>query len=107
MSSQTHLPQISIICGNSQSTRDKWQDRFGGIVRFKAPLGVREHDSPSSYVSTSSDCLFAQEDRLLISDPKAIQYIMQTPGYRFVKPYDIRVLFNAVTGKGVIGAEGD
>ncbi|EIM80594.1 cytochrome P450 [Stereum hirsutum FP-91666 SS1] len=67
------------------STRDKWQDRFGGIVRFKAPLG---------------------EDRLLISDPKAIQYIMQTPGYRFVKPYDIRVLFNAVTGKGVIGAEG-
>ncbi|EIM88709.1 cytochrome P450 [Stereum hirsutum FP-91666 SS1] len=63
----------------------KWQDQFGGIVRFKAPLA---------------------EDCLLISDPKAIQYILQTSRYRFVKPYGTRFLPNMATGKGVHGAEG-
>ncbi|KAI0066958.1 cytochrome P450 [Artomyces pyxidatus] len=63
----------------------QWQNNFGMVVRFKAPLGG---------------------DRLWISDPKAIQYILQTSRYHFVKPYAARFVLNTATGKGVNGAEG-
>ncbi|KAF7362479.1 PseudoU-synth-2 domain-containing protein [Mycena venus] len=42
----------------------KWQEIYGGVVRIKASFG---------------------EDRLLVTDPKALQYIYQTSGYRFHK----------------------
>jgi hypothetical protein len=48
-----------------------------------------------------------QDDRLWISDPKAIQYILQTSRYNFVKPYAARFALNAATGRGVNGAEGN
>ncbi|KAI0052758.1 cytochrome P450 [Auriscalpium vulgare] len=64
----------------------RWQEAFGMLARFRAPLG---------------------EDRLWISDPKAIQYILQTSRYHFVKPYAARFALNTATGKGINGAEGD
>lgn len=86
----------------------KWQDQFGGIVRFKAPLAVGLPDplAPMPLGLASFDLPYEQEDCLLISDPKAIQYILQTSRYRFVKPYGTRFLLNMATGKGVHGAEG-
>ncbi|KAI9441397.1 cytochrome P450 [Lactarius indigo] len=63
----------------------KWQERYGMVTRIKAPLG---------------------NDRLWISDPKAIQYVLQTARYNFVKPYAARFALNAATGPGVNGAEG-
>ena len=48
-----------------------------------------------------------QEDRLWVSDPKAVQYILQTSRYNFVKPYAARFALNSATGRGVNGAEGN
>lgn len=87
----------------------KWQDQFGGIVRFKAPLAVGLRNLLALHIFTmaSADLPYEQEDCLLVSDPKAIQYVLQTSRYRFVKPYDTRLLLNTATGKGVHGAEGN
>lgn len=64
----------------------KWQERYGMVATIAAPFG---------------------SDRLWISDPKAIQYILQTSRYNFVKPYAARFALNAATGPGVNGAEGE
>ncbi|KIJ55998.1 hypothetical protein M422DRAFT_138272, partial [Sphaerobolus stellatus SS14] len=45
-------------------------------------------------------------DVLFTSDPKAIQYIMNTSGYNFPKPADRRVALEMVTGRGLVWAEG-
>lgn len=47
-----------------------------------------------------------KEDRLLISDPKALQYIFQTAGYHFSKPRDRREVSRLVTGRGILWADG-
>uniref|UniRef100_A0A0W0FWR2 Cytochrome p450 n=2 Tax=Moniliophthora roreri TaxID=221103 RepID=A0A0W0FWR2_MONRR len=47
----------------------RWQSQYGGIVRFKAAFG---------------------EDRLLVSDPKAVQHILHAPNYRWERYKDIR-----------------
>ena len=58
----------------------KYQRQYGDVVRIKGPFGVR--NSPESYYdSYPSD---GQEDRLLISDPKALQYIFHTSGERSI-----------------------
>ncbi|KAF5372717.1 hypothetical protein D9757_011652 [Collybiopsis confluens] len=41
-----------------------WQEQYEDVIKFKAPLG---------------------SDSLLISDPKALQHILQTSGYRWEK----------------------
>ncbi|KAH9965228.1 cytochrome P450 [Russula dissimulans] len=61
------------------------QENHGMVANIKAPFG---------------------DDRLWVSDPKAIQYILQTSRYNFVKPYAARFALNAATGPGVNGAEG-
>lgn len=48
-----------------------------------------------------------QDDRLWVFDPKAIQYILQTSRYSFVKPYAARFALDPATGRGVNGAEGN
>ncbi|KDR75603.1 hypothetical protein GALMADRAFT_226232 [Galerina marginata CBS 339.88] len=63
----------------------KWQEEFGDIVRYKGAFG---------------------EDRLLVSDPKAIQYILQTGGYRFAKQTERREVSRLLSGKGLVWAEG-
>ncbi|KIJ34439.1 hypothetical protein M422DRAFT_782890 [Sphaerobolus stellatus SS14] len=45
-------------------------------------------------------------DVLFTSDPKAIQYIMNTSGYNFPKPADRRVTLEMATGRGPVWAEG-
>ena len=47
-----------------------------------------------------------QEDRLLISDPKAVQYIYQTSGYNFVKLAERRELSRILAGRGILWADG-
>jgi cytochrome P450 len=44
---------------------------------------------------------------LWVSDPKAIQYILQTSRYNIVKSYAARFGLNSATGRGVNGAEGN
>ncbi|KAF9478118.1 cytochrome P450 [Pholiota conissans] len=63
----------------------KWQESYGGVVRFKGSFG---------------------EDRLLVSDPKALQYIYHTAGYNFSKQPERRELTRMLTGRGIVWAEG-
>ncbi|KAH7922165.1 cytochrome P450 [Leucogyrophana mollusca] len=64
----------------------KWQKLYGNVIRYKGALG---------------------EDILMVSDPKALQYIFQTSGYHFPKLPERRVLSRMLTGRGVTWAEGD
>ncbi|KAK0238250.1 cytochrome P450 [Armillaria nabsnona] len=64
----------------------KWQQMYGDVIRIRAPLG---------------------EDRLLISDPKALQHIYHTASYRFHKPQS-RVQISRLTfGPGLTNVDGD
>ncbi|KAG2746095.1 cytochrome P450 [Suillus brevipes Sb2] len=72
--------------GQAAEADFKWQAQYGNIVRFKGSFG---------------------EDRLMISDPAALQYIFVKSGYRFPKPHDLRVLSQMINGKGIIWTEGD
>ncbi|KAK0225366.1 cytochrome P450 [Armillaria fumosa] len=64
----------------------KWQSQYGDVVRIRAPLG---------------------EDRLLVSDPKALQYIYQTSGYKFIKPPGRKELSRLAAETGIFFVEGD
>ncbi|KAJ7744693.1 cytochrome P450 [Mycena metata] len=57
-----NMPQL--FGGQVGEAEFKWQEIYGGVVRIRASFG---------------------EDRLLVTDPKALQYIYQTSGYRFHK----------------------
>lgn len=85
----------------------KLQDVYGMVARVKAPFGVRH--SFLCAVGRRAQPYFEteQDDRLWISDPKAVQYILQTARYNFVKPYAARFALNSATGRGVNGAEGN
>ncbi|KAF8633415.1 hypothetical protein AX17_004586 [Amanita inopinata Kibby_2008] len=63
----------------------RWQKIYGDIVRFKASFG---------------------EDRLLIADPKALQYIYQTSGYNFFKQPERREMTRIISGRGILWADG-
>ncbi|KAK0505318.1 cytochrome P450 [Armillaria luteobubalina] len=58
----------------------------GNVVRIRGPLG---------------------EDRLLVSDPKALQYIYQTGGYKFMKPPGRKELSRLAAGTGIFSVEAD
>ncbi|KAF5375503.1 hypothetical protein D9615_009187 [Tricholomella constricta] len=72
--------------GQAAEVELQWQAKFGDIVRIKGLFG---------------------EDRLLISDPKALQYIFQTSGYNFPKQPERREISRIVSGKGILWADGD
>ncbi|KAF9528519.1 cytochrome P450 [Crepidotus variabilis] len=63
----------------------KYQQMYGDIVRFKGPFG---------------------EDRLLISDPKALAYIING-GYAFPKWPERREISRILMGRGLLWADGD
>ncbi|KAF8629180.1 hypothetical protein AX17_005765 [Amanita inopinata Kibby_2008] len=64
----------------------KYQREYGGIVRIKGVFG---------------------EDRLLISDPKALQYIFHTSGYRFQKWPERTEISRVLMGRGLLWADGE
>ncbi|KAF9450103.1 cytochrome P450 [Macrolepiota fuliginosa MF-IS2] len=64
----------------------KWQELYGDVIRFRGAFG---------------------EDRLMISDPKALQYIYQTTGYHFQKQPEKRAISEIIAGRGIIWADGE
>ncbi|KAJ3749248.1 cytochrome P450 [Lentinula detonsa] len=62
----------------------KWKQQFGDIVRIKGPFG---------------------EDRLVVSDPKAMQYIFQTAGYGFLKWPERTEISRVLMGRGLLWAD--
>ncbi|SJK99587.1 uncharacterized protein ARMOST_02895 [Armillaria ostoyae] len=63
----------------------KWQAMYGDVFRVRAPLG---------------------EDRLFISDPKALQYIYHTASYRYPKVIGRRHLSRSLLGPGLTVVDG-
>ncbi|KAJ3935966.1 MAG: cytochrome P450 [Lentinula lateritia] len=63
----------------------KWFEEYG--TAFRA----------STYFSVSS---------ILLLDPKALQYVTVTSGYRFPKPQDVRQITAFLMGRGILNAEG-
>jgi len=64
----------------------KYQREYGDVVRVKGPFG---------------------EDRLLISDPKALQYIFHTSGYGFPKWPERTEISRVLMGRGLLWADGE
>jgi len=52
-----------------------------------------------------SGCLGS--DRLVIADPKALQYILHTSGYHFPKPKDILKTIDLLFGRGIVWTHGE
>ncbi|KAJ3892341.1 cytochrome P450 [Lentinula edodes] len=63
----------------------EWQETYGNVVRFKASFG---------------------SDYLMISDPKALQRVFQTSGYRWRKTPQRREFSRLTSGKGLAWADG-
>ncbi|KAJ7188982.1 cytochrome P450 [Mycena filopes] len=79
-----NMPQL--FGGQVGEAEFKWQEIYGGVVRIRASFG---------------------EDRLLVTDPKALQYIYQTSGYRFHKQSERIELTRLIGGRGILWADGD
>ncbi|KAJ7672106.1 cytochrome P450 [Mycena rosella] len=79
-----NMPQL--FGGQVGEAEFKWQEIYGGVVRIKASFG---------------------EDRLLVTDPKALQYIYQTSGYRFHKQPERIELTRMISGRGILWADGN
>ncbi|KAL0575664.1 hypothetical protein V5O48_006321 [Marasmius crinis-equi] len=76
---------LELFHAQAGETDFKWQAQFGGTVRFKGPFG---------------------EDRLLISDPKAIQHIFKQ-GYVWGVPSEQRTMSFVFAGPGLGYVEGE
>ncbi len=81
----------------------KWQSQYGDVVRIRAALGVSDI---LLVTCPFTHGLSLQEDRLLVSDPKALQYIYQTSGYKFIKPPGLKELSRLFNGTGILFVEG-
>ncbi|KAF5340094.1 hypothetical protein D9758_013168 [Tetrapyrgos nigripes] len=66
-------------------TEFRWQEKYGGIARFKGPL---------------------LEDRLFVCDPKALQYILQVSGYKWPKTRERRAASYLLVGNSITFVEG-
>ncbi|KZT27192.1 cytochrome P450 [Neolentinus lepideus HHB14362 ss-1] len=76
-----------LLQGGATEADSRWTKEFGGIVKFKAPFG---------------------ENRLMISDPKALQYILHSSAYHFTKPHGFRkAITRILNGQSLVSAEGD
>ncbi|KAE9402806.1 cytochrome P450 [Gymnopus androsaceus JB14] len=67
-------------------TEFSWQETYGDVVKFKASFGI---------------------NRFLISDPKALQHILQTSGYRWVKFQERKEFSRMTSGRGLLWADED
>ncbi|TFK45413.1 hypothetical protein OE88DRAFT_1740338 [Heliocybe sulcata] len=61
-----------------------WQDEFGSVIRIKALFGA---------------------DKLILSDPKALQYIFHKSAYSFTKPNAARTLMHTMDGPDLVWSE--
>ncbi|KZV60943.1 cytochrome P450 [Peniophora sp. CONT] len=88
-------PRSSFLLGNQGDFRYQaevgdvefpWLNEFGGAWKVYGPLG---------------------EENLVLADPKALQYVLQTSGYRFPKRPDARASARVLLGEGIIWVHGD
>ncbi|KZV76320.1 cytochrome P450 [Peniophora sp. CONT] len=64
----------------------QWLKEYGGVWKIHDPLGG---------------------ERLMLADPKALQYVLQTSGYRYPKSAPNRGELRMAFGTGIVWADGD
>ncbi|KAJ3819916.1 cytochrome P450 [Lentinula raphanica] len=64
----------------------EWQRTYGDVVRFRASFGT---------------------DQLMVADPKALQHVLQSSGYKWRKSPVRREIARLTSGKGLAWADGD
>lgn len=89
----------------------KWMDEFGGVVKIHAFLGVSSRTS-SSFLELFFDLkivLFrmTQEPRLLISDPVALNHVLERRSYDYPKQKDAARVLRGLMGPGLLVSEGE
>lgn len=73
-------------------------------MRYRGLLGVRT--SRSSLPESSSDAVVLQGERLILTDPAALNHVLTSHTYDYAKPDDVRGDLAMVLGKGLVFAEG-
>ncbi|TFK52808.1 cytochrome P450 [Heliocybe sulcata] len=63
-----------------------WKQRYGSVIKYKGPFG---------------------EDRLMVSDPKALQHIFNTSSHDFCKPKESLVFLYELSGPNIVAVEGE
>ncbi len=86
---------------NGKNSTEWWLESKGRLACVTSSLSLRVE--PHNGLTGK----FEQDDRLWVSDPKAIHHILQSSRYDFVKPYAARFALNTATGRGVNGADGN
>ncbi|KZT27190.1 cytochrome P450 [Neolentinus lepideus HHB14362 ss-1] len=79
-----HLRELGSGC--TGDVHFKWQDEFGSVVRYKSIFSM---------------------DKLMICDPKALQYIFHTSAYNFPKQRATRMMVKTMNGPDLFWSEGD
>ncbi|KZT27170.1 cytochrome P450 [Neolentinus lepideus HHB14362 ss-1] len=76
-----------LFVGPAAEADFKWKEAFGSVVRYKGILG---------------------DDHLMISDPKALQYILHTSAYHFLKETGgRRAISHLLNGHSLNSVDGD
>ncbi|KAF8580093.1 PAH-inducible cytochrome P450 monooxygenase PC-PAH 1 [Ramaria rubella] len=78
-----NVPDI-LRAENVGDSEFEWTRTFGNSVCIKGPF---------------------RRDILFTVDPKTLQYILNTPGYRYPKSNGVRYLIRILTGKGIVWAD--
>ncbi|KAJ3903071.1 cytochrome P450 [Lentinula edodes] len=81
---------------------------FGNVVLsiHYTETGVLEKKWFEEYGTAFRASTYFSEDMLMVADPKALQYVTVTSGYRFPKPEDVRQITAFLMGRGILNAEG-
>ena len=85
----------------------RFLEKFGNVVRWKGPLGVRLVRRFAFGGFTETTGTYLQEDQLWIADPKAINHILQKSGYLYEKPSHVRERAGLLTDHGILWAGGE
>lgn len=83
----------SFLWGNVQRILDEepgvahleWTDKYGGVVKYRGAFG---------------------EDRVMFTDPVALNHILNAQAYAYPKPNEVRGSLARILGRGVLFAEG-
>ncbi|TFK49746.1 cytochrome P450 [Heliocybe sulcata] len=75
-----------VFNGNNVELMLGWKKQFGSVFRYKSLFG---------------------QDKLVVSDPKALKYVLNSASYDFPKPEWLRALVEGFSGPNLIWSEGD
>jgi hypothetical protein len=95
-----NLPQL-LLSKEYGANEFHWQEKYGPVYSIKGCFGVR----PSHFRSHFSALIIWQESRLMVSDPVAVKYIINSPISVLGPSVQRAMIFLAGHGN-ILGTEG-